>query len=49
MMSTRPRVQWLAGILKELKQPEREVDHSPPSGDKVTNEWSYMPLRYEGG
>jgi len=49
MMSIRLRMQWLAGILKELKRPECEVGHSPPSGDKVKNEWSYMPLWCGGG
>jgi hypothetical protein len=48
MMSNRPHMQWLAGILKGLKRPERQVDHLPPSGNKVTNDWSYMPLWCEG-
>jgi len=48
-VSIRPRMQLLVGILKEFKRPEREVGHSPPPGDEVTNDWSYMPLWCEGG
>ena len=48
-MSTRPLIQLLAWILKKLKRPEREVEHSPPSGDKVKNDWNYMLLWCEGG
>jgi hypothetical protein len=27
-----------------IKQPEREVDHSPPTSTKVKNEWSYTSI-----
>jgi hypothetical protein len=26
----------------EVKQPEREADHSPPSSAEVKNAWSYI-------
>jgi hypothetical protein len=29
------------GSLPEVKRPEREVDHSPPSSAEVYNEWRY--------
>ena len=34
-----------------IKWPERQVDHSPPSGAEVRNEWSYTstPLLYLNG
>jgi hypothetical protein len=37
-----PPIQWIPGALfLGVKQPECEVDHSPPSSGKVTNVWSY--------
>jgi hypothetical protein len=36
------------GSLPGVKQPVREVDHSPPSSAKVKNAWSYTstpPIR----
>jgi hypothetical protein len=29
------------GLSVEVKQSSREADHSSPSGDEVSNEWSY--------
>jgi len=29
------------GAFLEVKRPEREADHSPPSSVEVQNEWSY--------
>ena len=42
-------------VLLGVKQPERDVDHAPPSSTEVKNEWSFMSapclcvLRYEQG
>lgn len=35
--STYPSVKRVS----ELKRPERDVYHSPPTNDKLKNEWSY--------
>jgi hypothetical protein len=33
---------WYGGALSlEVKRPEREADHSPPSSETVKNAWSY--------
>ena len=36
-------IQHLTRVLG-IKRPAREVDHSPPHGDAVSNEWSYTPI-----
>jgi hypothetical protein len=37
-----PPIQWEPGALSlVVKLPGREADHSPPSGAKVKNSWSY--------
>jgi hypothetical protein len=42
---TQPPVQWVPGSLSlELKWPEREADHSPPSSAEVKNAWSYISI-----
>jgi hypothetical protein len=39
---TQPSIQWLPGaVTPGLKQPEREVDHSPPFSAEVKKAWSY--------
>jgi len=39
---TQPPIQSVPGALSlRVKRPGREVDHSPPSSDKVKNAWSY--------
>jgi len=35
-----PLIQWIPGI----KQPEREVDYSPPSSSEVKNAWNYTSI-----
>jgi hypothetical protein len=40
---TEPPIQWVAGALSlEIKRPEGEADHSPPSSIEVKNVWSYI-------
>jgi hypothetical protein len=34
-------LKWCRSYFPEVKQPERKVDHSPPSSAEVKNEWSY--------
>ena len=39
------------GSFSEVKQPEREVDHSAPSGTEVKKEWNYIsppPIHLHG-
>jgi hypothetical protein len=40
-------IKWYKNIFTKVKQPGHAVDHSPPSGAKVKNEWSYTstPIR----
>jgi hypothetical protein len=38
---TQPAIQWASGSFRVVKRQEREVNHSPPTSDKVKNEWSY--------
>jgi hypothetical protein len=39
---TRPPIQWVLGVLSpEVRRPEREADHSHPTGAKVRKAWSY--------
>jgi hypothetical protein len=39
---TQPPIQWVQGALSlGAKRPGRKADHSPPSGAKVKNAWSY--------
>jgi hypothetical protein len=49
---TQPPIQWVPGALSlGVKQPEREVDHSPPCSAEVKNAWSYTsipPVRLHG-
>jgi hypothetical protein len=42
MGPTRPPIQWVPGALSpEVKQPGREVDHSPPTSAEVKKTWVY--------
>jgi hypothetical protein len=44
---TNGSIKWVPeATYQKVKQPEREVNHSPPSNDEVKNEWSYtfVPL-----
>jgi len=39
---TQTLIQWVAGALSsEVKRPEREVEHSPPSTAHLQKTWSY--------
>jgi hypothetical protein len=39
---TQPPIQWVSGALSlGVKQPRREVYHSPPSSAEVKNAWNY--------
>jgi hypothetical protein len=39
---TLPPIQWVSGVLyPNVKRPEREDNHSPPSGEEVKNKWNY--------
>jgi hypothetical protein len=49
--STQPPIQWVPGALSPgVKQPEREVDHSPPTSTEVKKMWIYTstPIRLHG-
>jgi hypothetical protein len=50
MVSTKPRVGWVAGSTFRwgggYKQSEREVDHFPRSGTKISLRGSVPPLRH---
>jgi len=38
---THPPIQWVSGNLSlEVKRPERESDHPPPSSVEVKNAWN---------
>jgi len=38
-----PPTQWVkVALFAGVKQPDREPDHSPPSGGEVKNTWSYI-------
>jgi hypothetical protein len=40
--STQPLIQWVQGALfPEVKWPEREADHSPPTSTEVKKMWIY--------
>jgi hypothetical protein len=39
---TQPPIHWISwAFFLEVKGPEREADHSPPSSVEVKNMWSY--------
>jgi hypothetical protein len=39
---TQPPIQWAPGVLSpEVKLPEREADHSPPTRAEVKKSWVY--------
>jgi hypothetical protein len=40
---TRPPIQWVSGaLLKGIKRPGRECDHSPPTSAEVKKMWIYI-------